>query len=242
MMEEPEPISTNTGTKIKADHLFGNLQTRRSSLNPGQEKKKVLRLIQHFALHYHLIKFSVQSQKGQEFTTDSKGLSVSKSKMKVFQMITKLSYDKFTYLPKDILETIKIEAIITKLNTIKGKTLCLNVNNRIVENPEIFKLVERAYSECYQSIHQENEGFFVYLSLELDPKKIDCNQHPSKKTIGFFGADKIYENVFNWVLASIKEESSIKNIATNIITKNKPQFNINKNMVLNLKSQSMEPS
>lgn len=157
-------------------------------------------------------------------------------------MITKLSYDKFTYLPKDILETIKIEAIITKLNTIKGKTLCLNVNNRIVENPEIFKLVERAYSECYQSIHQENEGFFVYLSLELDPKKIDCNQHPSKKTIGFFGADKIYENVFNWVLASIKEESSIKNIATNIITKNKPQFNINKNMVLNLKNQSMEPS
>lgn len=33
---------------------------------------------------------------------------MSKSKMKVFQLITKLSYDKFTYLPKDILEDIKI--------------------------------------------------------------------------------------------------------------------------------------
>jgi len=52
--------------------------------------------------------------------------------MKVFQIITKLPYDKFTYLPKQVIEEIKIEAIITKLNTIKGKTLLLNVNNRIV--------------------------------------------------------------------------------------------------------------
>lgn len=52
--------------------------------------------------------------------------------MKVFQIITKLPYDKFTYLAKQILEDIKIEAIITKLNTIKGKALLLNVNNRIV--------------------------------------------------------------------------------------------------------------
>jgi DNA mismatch repair ATPase MutL len=73
--------------------------------------------------------------------------------MKVFQIITKLPYDKFTYLPKQVLEDIKIEAIITKLNTIKGKALLLNVNNRIVENPEIMKSVEKAYSECYQSIH-----------------------------------------------------------------------------------------
>ncbi len=76
--------------------------------------------------------------------------------MRVFQLITKLSFDKFTYLQKEVIEEIKIEGIITKLNTIKGKTLLLNVNNRIVENPEIMKIVERAYSECYQSIHEEN--------------------------------------------------------------------------------------
>jgi len=51
--------------------------------------------------------------------------------MKVFQLITKLSYDKFTYLSKEVIDKIRIEGIITKLNTIKGKTLLLNVNNRI---------------------------------------------------------------------------------------------------------------
>jgi hypothetical protein len=61
--------------------------------------------------------------------------------MKVFQTITKLPYDKFTYLPKQALEEVRAEAIITKLNTIKGKALLLNVNNRIIENPDLTKAV-----------------------------------------------------------------------------------------------------
>ena len=116
--------------------------------------------------------------------------------------------------------------------------MLLNVNNRIVDNPEILKLVEKSYSECYQSIHEENEGFFVYLSIDIDPKMVDCNQHPSKKVVCFSGADIIYENIQKWLLSCIKEESSIKNIATNIISKGKMAFNVNKNMVLNLKNQT----
>jgi DNA mismatch repair ATPase MutL len=64
---------------------------------------------------------------------------------------------------------------------------------------------------------------------------IDCNQHPSKKTIGFVGADQVYENVYEWLLNHIKEESSIKNISTISSDKGNP---FNKNMILNFKSQS----
>ena len=64
--------------------------------------------------------------------SDYRVLSISKAKLKIFQVITKLSFDKFTYIPKEILEDMKVEGIITKLNTVKGKTLMLNVNNRIV--------------------------------------------------------------------------------------------------------------
>jgi len=65
---------------------------------------------------------------------------------------------------------------------------------------------------------------------------IDCNQHPSKKTIGFVGADQVYENVYGWLLAHIKEESSIKNIAT--IATNKGNA-FNKNLSFNFKSQGI---
>ena len=80
----------------------------------------------------------------------------------------------------------------------------------------------------------------MYLSIDIDPKKIDCNQHPSKKIIGFFGAEKIYENIYLWTLQHIKEESSIKNIATNIVSKGKMPFNINKNMVFNINNQTLK--
>ena len=64
--------------------------------------------------------------------SDYRVRAISKAKLKIFQVITKLSFDKFTYIPKEILEDMKVEGIITKLNTVKGKTLMLNVNNRIV--------------------------------------------------------------------------------------------------------------
>lgn len=36
MLEEPEEISMSTGTKVKAAKLFGNLESRRASLNGSE--------------------------------------------------------------------------------------------------------------------------------------------------------------------------------------------------------------
>ena len=55
--------------------------------------------------------------------------------MSIFQQITKLPYEKITYMPKKKLTVaVEGEGIITKLNACKGKSLLLNINNRIVEN------------------------------------------------------------------------------------------------------------
>ena len=59
MAEDPEQISMSTGTKVKAAKLFGNLDSRRASLNPSDEKKRVIRLVSHFALHYTQVKFQI---------------------------------------------------------------------------------------------------------------------------------------------------------------------------------------
>ena len=90
----------STGIKIVAKHLFGGLKTQRASLNAGEEKKKVVKLVSHFSLHYNLIKFSIETEKGQEFSTDFRAQPVSAVKMKIFRLITKLSNDKFAYWAK----------------------------------------------------------------------------------------------------------------------------------------------
>jgi DNA mismatch repair ATPase MutL len=67
----------NTGTKIRVNQIFGNLETRRSALNAVEEKKRIIRLISHFSLHYHYIKFSLESEKGSELSTDFRNYKVS---------------------------------------------------------------------------------------------------------------------------------------------------------------------
>lgn len=75
--------------------------------------------------------------------------------MQIFSVITKLSFDKFSYISSQkVGYGAEMQAIMTKINCCKGKTLMLNINNRVIDNLDIFKAVEKAYAECYQSIHE----------------------------------------------------------------------------------------
>ena len=56
----------NTGTTITATELFLKLESRRASLNPMEEKKKICKLLSHFCLHYPQIRFTLVTEKGDE--------------------------------------------------------------------------------------------------------------------------------------------------------------------------------
>lgn len=57
MIDEPIPYQHNGGTKVIIRSLFQNLEARRSSMSSNEEKKKIYRLVSHFALHNYNIKF-----------------------------------------------------------------------------------------------------------------------------------------------------------------------------------------
>lgn len=44
----------------------------------------------------------------------------------------------------------------------------------------------------------------------MEPKSIDCNVHPTKKAVGFFGAKEIYEQIQECFKKVIQLESTIK--------------------------------
>lgn len=51
----------NTGTVVLATDLFIKLESRRASLNPVEEKKRIFKLLCHFSLHYPQVRFSLLS-------------------------------------------------------------------------------------------------------------------------------------------------------------------------------------
>lgn len=74
---------------------------------------------------------------------------------------------------------------------IKKTTLLLFINNRSVESSNIKKAVEQTYSAFLpKSGHP-----FVYLSLEIDPQRVDVNVHPTKREVNFLNEDEIIQCV-----------------------------------------------
>ena len=74
---------------------------------------------------------------------------------------------------------IKINAIWSKANNrtvAKKNKLVLFINNRLVSWDRIKKAIDAAYNAYLPKGH----FYFVYLGLEMNPKHIDVNVHPTK--------------------------------------------------------------
>lgn len=53
------------------------------------------------------------------------------------------------------------------------------------------------------------------MSVEIEPRLIDCNVHPTKKAVGLFASEQMYEEIKGLVLDQIKRDSAIKVVRTN---------------------------
>ena len=72
-----------------------------------------------------------------------------------------------------------------------GKDLILFVNNRLVEMPMLKKAIENR----------------VFISLEIDPTKVDVNVHPSKQRVHMMDEDSIVQKIVDTIQAVAVQES-----------------------------------
>jgi DNA mismatch repair ATPase MutL len=192
--------------------MFGTcLRVRKESLKAGEERRRILKVVSQFAVHYSSVKFRVVSDGRVELTTEHCASSNRDNKLVVFSQL-------FQHRPDDIFQadtklnsTACLTGIFTKPKTAsaKSKSLMLLVNNRIVELTDIFTAVDDAYISCYKSIHLEDITYTVYLSLSIDPKLIDCNVHPTKKVVQIVNSADLCEKITKWVLEVLKAECRI---------------------------------
>ncbi|CAH0763376.1 unnamed protein product [Diatraea saccharalis] len=87
---------------------------------------------------------------------------------------------------------LNVNGYITNVNYSNKKgTLLLFINHRLVDSQAIKKAVESVYSTYLP----KNAHSFVYLSLELDPKNVDVNVHPTKHEVQFLYEEQIIEKI-----------------------------------------------
>lgn len=84
----------------------------------------------------------------------------------------------------------KSEGLISSANFhSKKSTLLLFINHRSVDSSSIKKAVEQTYS----TFLPRGGHPFLYLSLEIDPARVDVNVHPTKREVNFLNEEEIIE-------------------------------------------------
>lgn len=185
---DPKPVAGRNGTQITVEDLFYNVPTRRRAFrSASDEYNKIIDMVGRYAVHCSHVAFSCKKQ-GESSTSISVPATASVVD-RVRQIYgTSVANELVEYSTSDDRWGFKAEGYATNANYhIKKTTLLLFINHRCVESTNIRKAIEQTYSAFLpKSGHP-----FVYLSLEIDPGRVDVNVHPTKREVNFLNEDEI---------------------------------------------------
>ncbi|KAH6996203.1 histidine kinase-like ATPase [Ilyonectria sp. MPI-CAGE-AT-0026] len=189
---EPKGVAGRPGTQITVEDLFYNINARRKAFRSfPDEFNKIIDMVGRYAVHC----------KGVGFTCKKAGeSSTSLSIQAQATVIDRIRQIHGSSVANELIkfETsedrwgFKAEGYTTNANySVKKTTLLLFINHRCVESTHIKKAMEQMYSNFLPK-----QGHpFVYLSLEIEPARVDVNVHPTKREVHFLNEDEIIQAI-----------------------------------------------
>ncbi|KAK4199676.1 putative DNA mismatch repair protein Mlh1 [Triangularia verruculosa] len=208
---DPKPVSGRQGTQITVEDLFFNVPTRRRAFrSPANEYNKILDMVGRYAIHCAGVGFTCKKH-GES----SKGISVSPSAScldRIRQIYGASVANELTeFETEDDQWGFKAKGLATNANySTKKTTLLLFINNRCVESTNIRKAIEQTYA----SFLPKNGHPFVYLSLEIDPRRVDVNVHPTKQEVNFLNEDETIQAVCEHLRSKLAEVDASRTFLT----------------------------
>ncbi len=196
-------IGSIIGTIIEVSNLFFNTPARKKYLdNMQNEARHITDIITRYALINPRISFKLISNNNliinSPLTSDT---------------LSNIVYIYGTEIGKNLLQInfsdglIEINGFISNPSyTRADKThQSIYVNNRYIKN----KIISSAIYDAYKGLLMLHRHPFVVLNINLDPKQIDVNVHPTKKEIRLSKQDVVYQSVFNAIRKTLNEHNLI---------------------------------
>lgn len=189
---DPKPTAGRQGTQITVEDLFYNVPTRRRAFrSPSDEYNKIIDMVGRYAVHCSNVAFSCK--KHGDSSTSIAVPSSATTTDRIRQIYGgSVANELIEFSTSDDRWSFKAEGLATNANyNIKKTTLLLFINHRCVESTNIRKAVEQTYA----AFLPKNGHPFVYLSLEIDPQRVDVNVHPTKREVNFLNEDEIIQEI-----------------------------------------------
>ncbi|GAA4029688.1 hypothetical protein GCM10022409_12420 [Hymenobacter glaciei] len=200
-----QPTACPDGTSIAVKNLFFNVPARRNFLKSNAvEMRHILDEFQHVALANPQIAFSLYQNDLEVFSLPAGRLS---------QRIVALlgnGYKEQLAACEEVTHSISVRGFVGKPESSKKSRgdQFFFVNNRFIRSAYLNHAVLAAYEGL---LARDTHPFYV-LFLELDPKAIDINVHPTKTEIKFEDEKTVYAVV----RAAVKQSLGLHNIAPSL--------------------------
>ncbi|GAA4370575.1 DNA mismatch repair endonuclease MutL [Hymenobacter saemangeumensis] len=200
-----QPTACPDGTSIAVKNLFFNVPARRNFLKSNAvEMRHILDEFQHVALANPQIAFSLYQNDLEVFS-----LPAGKLSQRIVALLGN-GYKEQLAACEEVTQFITVKGFVGKPESAKKSRgdQFFFVNNRFIRSAYLNHAVLAAYEGL---LPREAHPFYV-LFLELDPKAIDINVHPTKTEIKFEDEKTVYAVV----RAAVKQSLGLHNIAPSL--------------------------
>lgn len=189
---DPKPTAGRPGTQITVEDLFYNIPNRRRAFrSPSEEYAKILDVVTRYAVHCEHVAFSIKKhgEAGAGFSVAAAASKIDRIKQAYGAAVAK---ELIEFKTENEKWGFKASGYCSNANhSAKRTTVLLFINNRSVESSAVKKAIEQAY----QLFLPKGGHPFIYLSLDIDPARVDVNVHPTKREVHFLSEDEIIDLV-----------------------------------------------
>lgn len=187
---EPKATAGRQGTQITVEDLFYNVPTRRRAFRSASEEyAKIAELVGKYAVHCKGVAFSCKKH-GEAGAGIAVPVAASlKDRIRIVHS-SGIVNELIEFELENAQYGFKTEGMVSSANHVgKRTTMLLFINHRAVDSAVIKKAVELTYAMFLPKGGKP----FVYLSLEIDPARVDVNVHPTKREVNFLNEEEIVD-------------------------------------------------
>ena len=200
-----QPTACPDGTSISVKNLFFNVPARRNFLKSNAvEMRHILDEFQHVALANPQVGFSLFQNELEVF-----GLAGGKLSQRIVALLGN-GYKEQLAACDEVTPFISVRGFVGKPEAAKKSRgdQFFFVNNRFIRSAYL----NHAVLAAYEGLLPRDAHPFYALFLELDPKAIDINVHPTKTEIKFEDEKTVYAVV----RSAVKQSLGLHNIAPSL--------------------------
>lgn len=191
-----EPIVTPIGTSIAVKNLFFNIPARRNFLKSDQvEMRHVIDEFQRVALAHPSIAFTLHHNANPLFNLPS-----TNYRQRIVGVLGSKANEKLVPVNEET-EIVQINGFVLKPEFAKksrGEQFIF-VNDRYIKNSYLNHAITAAFEGLLKE--RTHPGYFLF--LQVDPKTIDINIHPTKTEIKFDNEHDLYAIIKSTVKHSL---------------------------------------